>query len=406
MSSPALRADIERNGQLEPIVVMSDEHADVWLVDGRHRLRACDELGIEPKMTELPKDADVVAFAISKNINRRSLTESQRAMAAAEISLSFGELRGRKDKKDTLTLSESAALMAVSAESVKRASRVIKRGSSGVVQAVRMGHAKVSDASRIVGAAEEDQDRAVAYLMENPESTLRSALSKVKESPKEAALSKPAAGSDSKFCLHVRSVKDMIEVVEAESLDMIVTGPPYERKALPAYADLAEFAAHALKPGGSLLCMTGCAFIPEVLDNLKHKSLRYQWQIGYFLGGDRASVMFRNVVNCGHRPVYWYIKPPKKGAYEGKHISDTVTGSKQEDAKTHHKWGQSVDGMVELMSKFAPEKETWTICDPFVGGGSTGVATLLLGHVFIGGDVDGDCIQKTDERLRGVQNDG
>ena len=59
-----------------------------------------------------------------------------------------------------------------------------------------------------------------------------------------------------------------------------------------AYADLAEFAAHALKPGGSLLCMTGCAFIPEVLDNLKHKALRYQWQIGYFLGGDRA---FRDV---------------------------------------------------------------------------------------------------------------
>ena len=151
-------------------------------------------------MTELPKDADVVAFAISKNINRRNLTESQRAMAAAEISLSFGELRGKKDKKDALTLSDSAALMAVSAESVKRASRVIKRGSPDVVSAVRMGHAKVSDASRIVGEEHEHQDKAVAYLMKNPESTLRTALNKVKESPKEVALKKRRPIPTCKLC--------------------------------------------------------------------------------------------------------------------------------------------------------------------------------------------------------------
>ena len=111
--------------------------------------------------------------------------------------------------------------------------------------------------------------------------------------------------------------------------------------------------------------------------------------------------MFRNIVNCGHRPVYWYIKPPKKGAYEGKHISDTVTGSKQEDAKTHHKWGQSVDGMVELMAKFLPEKETWTICDPFVGGGTTGVACLLLGHNFIGSDISEEEVKKTEQSAFG-----
>ena len=44
----ALVADIAHNGQQEPIVIQ-----DSQVIDGRHRLRACEWLGIEPRIREV-----------------------------------------------------------------------------------------------------------------------------------------------------------------------------------------------------------------------------------------------------------------------------------------------------------------------------------------------------------------
>ena len=48
-------------------------------------------------------------------------------------------------------------------------------------------------------------------------------------------------------------------------MDVIFTDPPYEADALPVYRKLANFAAHALKPGGVMLVLTGNLFLPKVL---------------------------------------------------------------------------------------------------------------------------------------------
>jgi len=79
-SFAALKADIEKNGQREPIVFHADK-----LIDGRNRAKACDELGIEPQTCELDDDEDPVAYIVSANLHRRHLTPSQRAAAATEI---------------------------------------------------------------------------------------------------------------------------------------------------------------------------------------------------------------------------------------------------------------------------------------------------------------------------------
>lgn len=61
----ALRDDISKRGQIEPILLYKGK-----VVDGRHRLRACQELGIEPKTTEWQDDEDsLVQHAIALNIH-------------------------------------------------------------------------------------------------------------------------------------------------------------------------------------------------------------------------------------------------------------------------------------------------------------------------------------------------
>jgi hypothetical protein len=74
-----LKEDVVKNGLLDEIVIFKDE-----ILDGRSRLRACFESGIPPRFREYD-GSDPLGFAISKNLRRRHLTTSQRALIAAQV---------------------------------------------------------------------------------------------------------------------------------------------------------------------------------------------------------------------------------------------------------------------------------------------------------------------------------
>lgn len=71
-----LRDDIAQHGLNMPIVLHED-----MVLDGRHRLRACDETGVEPRFEEFGGSSPV-EFVLSMNVKRRHLTVSQRAAIA------------------------------------------------------------------------------------------------------------------------------------------------------------------------------------------------------------------------------------------------------------------------------------------------------------------------------------
>jgi hypothetical protein len=50
-------------------------------VDGRHRYKACMDLGIEPLTFTLPESEDLMLYSISKNYMRRDLHQEQRTAA-------------------------------------------------------------------------------------------------------------------------------------------------------------------------------------------------------------------------------------------------------------------------------------------------------------------------------------
>ena len=72
-----LAADIQENGQRDPITVTSDG----ILIDGRNRWEACKRIGVEPKVEILDVE-DVGAFVRSRNERRHQSTGS-RAMSTA-----------------------------------------------------------------------------------------------------------------------------------------------------------------------------------------------------------------------------------------------------------------------------------------------------------------------------------
>lgn len=75
-----LLAHIRVHGLLEPIWTYQGQ-----IIDGRHRFRACQQLGIVPKFREWSGQGSLVTFVVGLNGKRRHLTSSQKAMVALDI---------------------------------------------------------------------------------------------------------------------------------------------------------------------------------------------------------------------------------------------------------------------------------------------------------------------------------
>lgn len=148
-----LASDIKTNGQLEPIVIHEGK-----ILDGRNRYTVCyHELKIEPKFVDFD-GTDPVAFVLSKNLHRRHLSESQRAMVAGRLA-TLEQGRPKKGSIDPFFIGDAAQLLNVSAGSVKRARQVLETGNENLIRAVEKGRVSVNKAATIAKDPEHINER-------------------------------------------------------------------------------------------------------------------------------------------------------------------------------------------------------------------------------------------------------
>ena len=60
--------------------------------------------------------------------------------------------------------------------------------------------------------------------------------------------------------------------------------------------------------------------------------------------------------------------------------------------------------MIEIVERFTTAGQV--ILDPFLGGGTTGVAALRRDRIFIGADINATAVETTRERLAAIANEG
>jgi hypothetical protein len=147
----ALADDIAARGLLEPIWLYEGK-----ILDGRNRYRACVAKGLAPRV-EHYRGTDPLGVVVSRNLHRRHLTESQRAMAAARIANmkvgnpSFKAVQPNPanlpDSAPPVSQADAAKLLNVSDRSVRHAVRVIEGGTPELVAAVDRGEVAVSAAA-------------------------------------------------------------------------------------------------------------------------------------------------------------------------------------------------------------------------------------------------------------------
>jgi 16S rRNA G966 N2-methylase RsmD len=391
-----LEENLVANGCRDPLVLWRGV-----LIDGHNRYAICTRLKIKFRTVEitLPSREHVFLWIEENQLGRRNLPELQRACIAEsvlerrrKINLIERARKGRARGGDA-TAEQKAERRNRLPEDVsgKRSHDRSKESRRAVSKSARVSEWLLRQVGEIKKKSTEAFEK-----MRSGEKTLQQVRKDLRKQEREqrieeaAKIAQTAPPDDRCVLLHC----DLAEAdIAPESIDVIITDPPYEKDALPALNKLAALAARTLKPNGSLFVMIGQLYLPDVLQTLATNGLVFHWTVAYLLPGGQAARIWPRKVIQYWKPVLWFVK----GEYCGEWVSDVIKSAPNNNDKRFHEWGQSESGMAELVERFSLPGQI--ILDPFLGAGTTGVVALQMGRKFIGVDADINALQMAQARL-------
>lgn len=273
--------DMDVNGQKEPVWIWDGE-----IIDGKHREWACRVLGIEPIYELLPDDVDPVRFARSKNVERRHLTASQRALIGAELcALSTPGRPSRSEHRDNsailqnyiqhLTQGEVAMEQGISTRLMSDAVKVAADADAVLPDAVRQGVVKVSDAVQVVSESAEIKRRALDLVNSGNSRTLVAGARIAKKemvSPAHPNSSEtpPEVSFGREVGHYVCRVAELVQQITPDSVDVMIA-----RVSLLAnrrvFSSIASLADHSLRSTGILAVPVHSEQLPEAVRRLTTK---------------------------------------------------------------------------------------------------------------------------------------
>ena len=178
------------------------------------------------------------------------------------------------------------------------------------------------------------------------------------------------------------------------SCSAVITDPPYLKRYLPLYGELAALLPKVLVRGGSLLSIVPHYGLPTVLESVG-KHLKYRW-INCMWQADGSHPRMAMGIEVMWKPVVWWVNeawPQGRGF-----VRDGFVNTPKK--KEYHKWEQSLD-WAEYCLKFVPKGEL--VIDPYCGSGTLLVACKKLGYPAIGIDIDRVACQTTADRLEAIE---
>jgi hypothetical protein len=190
--------------------------------------------------------------------------------------------------------------------------------------------------------------------------------------------------TDDAYEYRIGRAQDMFSDIAPGSVALILTDPPYHDEAGPAIEWLAEFAADALMPGGSLIMFTGHHRLPNDFAAFAGK-LRYWWLLS-LRHNESKRLPGKFVVAC-HKPVLWFVQTYRRN---NEYVVDVLNSAGRD--KDLHEWGQGDGGIAPLIDALTEPGEL--IIDPFAGSRLWGQIAIARKRRWLGCDIvqGGTCI--------------
>jgi len=367
-----LAESIKKEGLLQPLVINQNNE----LICGRRRYEALNFLGwknVSIIKVETESDIDKLSKSIAENLMRKELEWPEEIKAKEQLDQLMREKHGgaKKGQRTDLTLSDSDEVW-----TQDKTAKLLNESRALVTEDLQL-----AEAIKQYPEIEKCKTKSLA----------KRKLKHIKRKERKSKLPELPNKTERYELIH----GDLIEIsnqIKNNSLDWIITDPPYPKEFLPLIDKLGKFSKQKLKLNGSLICMIGQSYLPEVYFKLS-KYLKYNWTCAYLMPGDAITVWPKKVTT-GWKPLLWFVN----GNYEKDYIYDIFRSEKKE--KDYHHWGQSESGMKNIIEQFTDPGEL--ICDPFLGGGTTGVIAIKTNRLFIGIDCDIKAINITKKRLEEI----
>lgn len=390
----SLKASIIEVGVRVPIVLCGDT-GDI--IDGHHRLKICEELKITnypiEKVYGLTEQAKR-EMARTLNMERRQLTQAQRREQI------------RKQLKETPELSDRAI-----AERFRVTNKTVGAQRKAMVEREEIPHVE-----KTIDTLGREQPRKIASvinptkrqerLLKDPAVVERmiadgSASPVIASRKNNKAIKADRKGKpfdldyNKDVILEVADIRDgLYRRIEENSVDAIITDPPYAKNALELYGELSALASSVLRDGGVLLCMTGNLYLNQVMYELG-LHMQYYWTLCVTTPGASGRIAKRRI-NQNWKPVLVYVK----GELKTEDWMPDVYNSPPYDPedKAYHPHGQNPEIMSQLIEQWSNPGDM--ILDPFCGGGTVPLCCVQKNRRVTAFDINPEHIETTQQRIK------
>ncbi|MBU0846960.1 DNA modification methylase [Patescibacteria group bacterium] len=358
-----LEESILKEGCRDAIVLWEDT-----IIDGHTRFEICSKHNIpfNTSIKEFSSENEVKIWIINNQFARRNLSAYDRAKLALQIEGLFQEkakenqgirtdLTSVRNLTNVDTKKELAKIANVSHDTIMKVKKIEELAPEDVKRRIKTGTISINEAYKEVR----------------------------KEEIRGQRIQQINIGKDRKINVDFRlgDFEEVLSNIPDNSVDCIITDPPYAYEYIQCWTKLSRFAAKKLKPEGFCVAYSGQYSLPEVMGRM-NEFLRYYWVFALYHEGLTQIVNGVNII-CRWKPILVYQKGKKK---LDKTIQDYISSDKRE--KGQHDWQQGESGVLKLIEQFTEEGDL--IVDPFAGSGTTIKAAIKLKRNVIAAEIDED----------------